>query len=118
MLEQNAFAAAARSHDDKYLAGVDFEVNAFEDFLAIEALAQSAHLHADAVLGLIGRADGCSFHGASETAGEEIIQDDDQHDAVDHGLGDRAANAARAADGLQSLMAGNHADDQRENESF
>ena len=32
VLEQNAFAAAARPHDDKNFAGVDLEIDAFEHF--------------------------------------------------------------------------------------
>ena len=48
MLEQNTFAAAARSHDDKNFPGLDFEVNALEHFLAAKTFAQAAHLQADA----------------------------------------------------------------------
>ena len=38
MLEQNAFAAAARAHDDKDLAGLDFKIHALEHLLAAEGL--------------------------------------------------------------------------------
>ena len=48
VFEQNAFAAAARPHDDENFAGLDFEINALEHFLAAKTFAQAAHLQADA----------------------------------------------------------------------
>ena len=48
VLEQNAFAAAARPHDDKNFSGPDIKVNAVEHFLPAETFAQAAHLQADA----------------------------------------------------------------------
>ena len=48
MLEQNALAAAAGSHDDKDFAGLDLEINALEHFLAVETFPQVAHLQAHA----------------------------------------------------------------------
>jgi hypothetical protein len=43
MLEQDTFAAAARSHDDKNLTGISLEINALEDFLRPEIFPQAAH---------------------------------------------------------------------------
>ncbi len=48
MLEQDAFAAAARPHDDEDFPRLNLEVNALEHFLPVKAFAQAAHLHADA----------------------------------------------------------------------
>ncbi len=44
VLEQNAFAAAARTHDDEYFAGLDIEINALEHFLAVKALCAAREL--------------------------------------------------------------------------
>ena len=59
-----------------------------------------------------------SFVEIQQEPGEEIIQDQDQDDGIDHGLGDGAADAARAADGGQALVAGDGADDDGEDEAF
>ena len=37
VLEQDAFAAAARAHDDEDFAGLDLEVHALEHFLAVQS---------------------------------------------------------------------------------
>ena len=51
MLEQDALAAATRSHDHEDLASLDLEGQPFEDFLAIVALAEIAHRQAHATVG-------------------------------------------------------------------
>src|SRR5689334_7420918 len=43
-----------------------------------------------------------------QQTGEEIVQDQDQNDRVDHRFGDGSAYAARAANRLQALMTGHH----------
>src|SRR6185437_13208065 len=48
LLEQHAFAAAAGPHNDEDFAGFDFEVQAFEDFLAVETFFQIADFDAHA----------------------------------------------------------------------
>src|SRR6266436_5003965 len=50
VLEQDALAAATGAHDDEDFARLNLEVQALEHFLAVEALAQSAHSHAHALL--------------------------------------------------------------------
>jgi hypothetical protein len=52
VFEEDAFAAAAGSHDDEYFAGVDVEVETFEDVLAAEAAVEAADLEIDA--GVVG----------------------------------------------------------------
>ena len=47
VLEQNAFAGAARSHDDKNFAGLNREINAMQHFLAGKTFAQAAHHEAN-----------------------------------------------------------------------
>jgi hypothetical protein len=42
--EQDGFPAPARTHDDKNLAGADFQVNAFDYFLVPKSAGQSANL--------------------------------------------------------------------------
>src|SRR6266536_990577 len=53
-----------------------------------------------------------------QEARHEIVQDQDQHDGVDHRLGHGAADAPWTADGLEALMTGDHADDDGKNESL
>ena len=48
VLEQHAFAAAARPHDDKNFARLHLEIKALEHFLPVKTFAQAAHLEADA----------------------------------------------------------------------
>jgi hypothetical protein len=50
VLQKDGFAAATGSHQNKNFSRVHLEVDAFEDFMAIEALVQSADLHADTLL--------------------------------------------------------------------
>jgi hypothetical protein len=49
VLEQDGFAAAAGAHDDENLARRHLEIQAAQNFLAVERLAQPAHAQADAV---------------------------------------------------------------------
>src|SRR5207244_11832528 len=58
------------------------------------------------------------FFKVKEESGDEVIQDQDHHDRVNDRFGHRTANAARAADGLEPLVAANDANDQGENERF
>ena len=49
MLEQDGLAAAARAHDDEDFTGPDVKVEARQDLLAVETLAQPANLDAEAL---------------------------------------------------------------------
>src|SRR5690349_1183533 len=53
-----------------------------------------------------------------QEAREEIVQDQDEDDRVDHRLGDGAADAAGAADGDEALVAADHPDDHGEHGAF
>ena len=55
-----------------------------------------------------------SFLEGKQEAGEEVIEDEDEDDGVDHGLCDGTSDAARSADGHQSLVTADGADDDRE----
>src|SRR5262245_59556362 len=50
--------------------------------------------------------------------GQEIVQNQDEDDGIDHGLGDGPADAAGAADGDEALMAADRADDDGEDGAF
>ena len=53
MPEEDALPTAAGTHDDEDFAGSDFQINAPEDLLAVEAFAQGMHADADAALVLV-----------------------------------------------------------------
>src|ERR1700758_3131074 len=55
---------------------------------------------------------------SKQQAGQKIVEDNNEHDAINDRLGHGAPNAARTADGLQSLMAGDDGNDEREDEAL
>src|SRR4051812_19300433 len=50
--------------------------------------------------------------------GEDVIENHDQHDGINDRFGDGTADAARTADGDQSLVAGDNADNHGEAKTF
>ncbi len=95
--------------------GRDLEGDAFEHLQRARSSCAGRALRPDA-FGRGGR--GRSFLDVKQKAGEEVIQNQDQHDGVDDRLGHAAADAARAAAGDQALVAGNDADGQGEDKRF
>src|ERR1051326_1176885 len=143
MFEQDSLPAAARSHEDEDFAGFNLEIDAFEDFEAIEAFAQAAHLQLDSasfwrgsahrnllspalsskggegedVTGLSFRLNGFK-RSIKQDAGKDVIQNHNQDDGVDDGFGHRTANATRPAACNESLMTADNANDDAEDEAF
>ena len=87
MLEQHAFAAAARSHDDEDLARVDVEIEPLSTSWPLKLLRRPRTWTLTPLLIV-----GWAFIISQEKPGEEVIEDHDQHDRVHHRFGDRAAN--------------------------
>ena len=53
-----------------------------------------------------------------QNAGEDVVEHYNQHDGINHGLGDGASNAPRTAARDETLMTGNDPDDPRETKTL